>query len=498
MLEATVKSRIVDELEKIVGSEYVSTNKADLYIYSKDMTQAEPSWPDVVVLPKSVEEVQAVVRLANKNKIPITPYVAGGNIGGLTIPLKGGISLDLRRMNRILEVNETDMYAVVEPGFTFGMMKAFLDKHHPDLVYSYAFSPPSTGIVSNCITQGLNTYSFRYGVASNWVSGLEVVLANGDLVRIGSCAVSNIWQAVAPMPELTGLFLGWQGTTGIITKMAVSLWPKPKHAVSLNLLLMDLEGTYEFFKEILRTRVPDDMICNSAELMQLSMLSMQQQKVSLYPAIHLGPDVPKVTVSMEVSGNTEDELNAKVKVIEKVIKEKLKEFRLFVPPETAAPRPISWDGNTLNPVPSERGVSLPFQSVFILSSGGGLTWVGAYGPMSNWLETARKGCEIQNKYDLSRSLYSRIMNEGHFAGIRWMIPYDKEDPEMIKRVEDMSLEQLNMVLDMGYVPYKTPFWAIRKIEEKASPEWLELHRKIKKLMDPNNILNPGRWGAPAE
>ena len=126
MLEPTVKSGIVEKLERIVGSEYVSTNEADLHIYSQDMTQAEPSSPDVVVMPQSLEEVQAIVAVANEDKIPITPYVAGGNIGGLAIPLKGGIMLDLKRMDRIIEVNETDMYAVVEPGVTFGISKPTL------------------------------------------------------------------------------------------------------------------------------------------------------------------------------------------------------------------------------------------------------------------------------------------------------------------------------------------------------------------------------------
>ena len=66
---------------------------------------------------------------------------------------------------------------------------------------------------------------------------------------------------------------------------------------------------------------------------------------------------------------------------------------------------------------------------------------------------------------------------------------------MVKRVTDLTLEQLNMALDMGYIPYKTPFWAIRKIEERMSPEWLELHKRVKNMLDPNNIFNPGRWGA---
>ena len=139
MLEATVKNGVVEKLVKIVGSEYVSTNQADLYILSYDLTQAPPSWPDIVVLPKSLEEVQKIVRLANEEKVPITPYVAGGNVGGVAIPLEGGIILDLKRMNRILEINETDMYAVVEPGATFGDIKAELEANYPDLMYTYAF-----------------------------------------------------------------------------------------------------------------------------------------------------------------------------------------------------------------------------------------------------------------------------------------------------------------------------------------------------------------------
>jgi len=95
MLEATVARQLKEDLEAIVGKDYVTTSKADLYIYSQDLTQAKPEWPDVVVLPASLEELRKVVIMANREKIPVTPYVAGGNIGGLAIPLEGGILLDL-------------------------------------------------------------------------------------------------------------------------------------------------------------------------------------------------------------------------------------------------------------------------------------------------------------------------------------------------------------------------------------------------------------------
>jgi FAD/FMN-containing dehydrogenase len=481
MLEASVKSGVVEELAKIVGSDFVSTSQADLYIYSHDMTQAEASWPDIVALPKSLEEVQAIICLANKEKIPVTPYVAGGNIGGLAIPLKGGILLDLKRMDRIIEVNDTDMYAVVEPGVTFGHMKAHLEKYHPNLMYTYAFSPPSTGVITNALVQGLDNLSFRYGAASHWVSGLEVVLPTGELVRIGSCAVSKTWQAIVPLPELAGLFLGWQGTTGVLTKMAVSLWPKPKHIAGLNFQLMDMEGAYELLRVLSRTRVPDDVIGTSYALGRVSQMAMEHKKASIYPARTKGSDEPEFTVSVEISGNTKDELDAKAKVIEEVVKGELKGIKPIGP----RPSPGAYAG-------------FPMQALPVLSGGGGLTWVGTYGPMSRWLETAKKGCELQDKYNITRSCYTRVMNEGHFVGLRWMLPYDKGDPETVKRVEALCLEQLELVLDTGFVPYKTPVWAIRKLEERADPNWVKLHRRIKEMLDPNNILNPGRWGAPQE
>jgi len=477
----TVKGGLVSDLAKIAGPEFVTTSRADLYIYSQDLTQAAPHWPEVVVLPKTVAEVQAVLRLANREKVPVTPYVAGGNIGGVAIPLHGGIILDLKRMDRIIEVNDTDMYALVEPGVTFGHIKAYLDKHHPDLVYTYAFSPPSTGVVTNAILQGLDNLSFRYGAASHWVSGVEAVLANGDIVRIGSGAVSDRWAAIAPMPELAGLFLGWQGTTGIITKMAVNLWPRPKHVAGLSFTLMDHKAAFELLRAVSRTRVPDDVIGTSFALSKASAAAMRHEKVHLYPAPVRQPGEPEFTVSVEVSGNTEDELRAKMKIVRAVVRDELKEFTIKIP----RPRPSSYAG-------------FPMQALPVLSGGGGLTWVGTYGPMSRWLETVERGCQLQDKWGIARTAYTRVMNEGHFIGLRWMLPFDKGDPELVRRIEGLCADQLDLVLEMGFVPYKTPVWAVRKIEQRAGPEWVRLHQKIKKLLDPNNILNPGRWGAPAD
>ncbi len=478
MIEA-VKSKLVDQLEKIAGSRFVSTNAADLYIYSYDLTPAEPHAPDVVVLPQSVREVQAILKIANREKIPVIPYIAGGNVGGLTIPLRGGIMLDLKRMNKIIEISEENMYALVEPGVTFGQMKAYLEKHHPSLKYTYAFSPPSTGVIANALVQGLDNLSFRYGAASHWVTGLEAVMATGETVRIGSCAASDTWQAIAPFPELDGLFLGWQGATGVITKMAVSLWPNPPYNKALTFMAMDLEGAYEIFQSIIRTRIPDDLIGTSFSLNKAGVAAYEHKKMFLYPAIQRLPEEPEFVITAELTGNTAKELDAKVEAIGEAVAARCKRHK-FTGPEA---------------VPSTTA-AFPMQALGVLSCGGGLMWVGTYGPMSRWLETVKKGCELQDKYGITRSCYTRIMNEGHFAGLRWMLPYDKGDPSLVQRIKDLCAEQLDLVLETGYIPYKTPVWAVRRLEEKISPALLKLHSRVKETLDPNNIMNPGRWGRP--
>ena len=402
-------------------------------------------------------------------------------MGGLTIPLNGGIMLDLKRMNRIIEVSEDDMYALVEPGVTFGQMKSYLTNNHPTLKYTYAFSPPSTGVIANALVQGLDNLSFRYGAASHWVTGLEVALATGELVRIGSCAASKTWQAIVPFPEIGGLFLGWQGATGVVTKMAVSLWPNPPYNNALTYMPMDLEGADAILRSIIRTRIPDDLIGTSFTLNKAGVAAYEHRKMDLYPAVKREGDEPEFVITAEITGNTEKELDAKAEALSEAVEAGCKGYK-FTGPET---------------VPSTTA-AFPMQALGVLSSGGGLMWVGTYGPMSRWLETVKKGCELQDKYDITRSCYTRIMNEGHFAGLRWMLPYDKGDPALIERINDLCAEQLELVLETGYIPYKTPVWAVRKLEERVSPGWLTLHRRIKAILDPNNIMNPGRWGMPRE
>jgi len=115
-MEVTGMDRILKALAEIVGEEHVSDREEELYIYSRDPGLMEPHKPDYVVMPKTTEEVQEIVQLANKEKIPIVPVGGSLSLSGLVIPHRGGIVLDLKRMDRVLEVNEKSRYVVVEGG----------------------------------------------------------------------------------------------------------------------------------------------------------------------------------------------------------------------------------------------------------------------------------------------------------------------------------------------------------------------------------------------
>jgi len=470
-MEVKIKEKALEELQRIVGAEFVSNASADLYIYSQDMTENEPHWPDFVVMPESVAHVQEILRLANRERIPVTLFVAGANIGGLTIPLKGGISLDLKRMNRVVDVNEIEMYAVLEPGVTFGHLKAYLTKNHPQLTYSYPLAPPYTSVMCNALLMGMGDLGVRYGIASDMINGLEVVLPTGEVVKVGSCAVSDSWFGRAPLPDVAGLFIGWQGATGVVTKIAVQLWPRPKYVQAANITTYDMGATFRFTRRIVRMRILDEIFINPYDTMKV----LVARNTGPFQRL---PGEPEFVVMTALSANSENELKAKLALRDEVIKEEFRDSKVEVTP---------WEQT-----------DYPLRGHIEVPGPGGLTWVGTYGPPSRWEEAMAKAYKIMDKYGFPRIVFIRPLREGHFSMFRPIVPFNKANAEEIERVRQCMGELTAMALEMGFVPYKAPDWSVKMMAQRADPNWVELLRRVKKVLDPNDIMNPGRWGAPAE
>lgn len=466
-------------LESIVGKGRVLHDINDLITYSGDMTEAEPSKPDFVVKPKSADEVQGIVKLANKEKIPVTPVVAGTNLGGLAIPVEGGIVLDLKEMNRIIEVNTDEMYVLLEPGVTFGQLKKYLDENNIDLTIGYPLSPPYVSVIANCLLDGLGNLSFRHGAMSEWIGGLEAVLPNGDLIKTGAAALSNSWFSRAPMPDLTGIFVNWQGTTGIVTRMAVQLYPNPPLRRRAFMLTYSVEDGFNIMRRFSRTRIFDDIggLTWPTGKMLLGIENPSERD----------HDEPEFYVYFDYSGNIPEEMKAKKMIVDSVLKE-------FYSTGVEIEGPIEVnDLIRVNPDFS-KFAEFPMSLDFLIeTTGGGLTWVGTYGPTSKWEKGLRAGEKIMKEAGFPPTAVTRPMKGGHYGVLRFIMIFNKKDPAQRKRVAEVNSKLCDMVLEYGFIPYKAPAWAVRKFLKKIDPNYLRVMHDIKKMIDPEGIMNPGRW-----
>jgi glycolate oxidase len=218
---------IYTQLREMVGEERVSDRPEERFIYSRDPGAQPPRQVDYVVMPKSAEEVRQIILLANREKIPVTPLGGGFTLSALAVPNRGGIVLDMKQMDRIIEVNEISRYALIEAGVSQARLQSFLKKHHPRLQHSTPEAPPAVTVAGNALIQGHGHISPRYGVNSDMVNGMEVVLPTGEICTVGSGSIGPSWFTRGPLPDLPGLFIGWFGTTGIVTKLSLKLFPKP-------------------------------------------------------------------------------------------------------------------------------------------------------------------------------------------------------------------------------------------------------------------------------
>ncbi len=213
-------SDLLHRLREVVGEGGLLYNPEELLVYECDGYVIEKKTPDVVVFPTTTDQVVAIVKLCNEFNVPFVPRGAGTSLAGGCLPVGGGVMISLTRMRRILEVNLRDRYAVVEPG----LVNVHLTQHLKGTGFHYAPDPSSQGactIGGNVATNSGGPHTLKYGVTVNHVLGAEVVLPDGSVVEFGGPTGHSTGY------DLTGLFVGSEGTFGICTKATVRLTRDP-------------------------------------------------------------------------------------------------------------------------------------------------------------------------------------------------------------------------------------------------------------------------------
>ncbi|HNQ19294.1 MAG TPA: FAD-binding oxidoreductase [Smithellaceae bacterium] len=453
---------ILKSLIDIVGDKGVSNAPEELWFYARDPGVLSPHNPDYVVAPKTTEQVQKIVQLANREKIPIVPMGNGMALTGLVIPLKGGIVLDMKRMNKILEVNEKARYAVVEGGTSQGVLKAYLQEHYPHLRHSIPDAPPTTTIAANVALHGQGRLTNQYGFNSDMVTGMEIVLPTGEICLIGSPSLGPYWFSKGPtLPDLSGLFLGWLGATGVITKMGLRLYPNKK----IREVEMFVTDKVELVPEILY------------KLTHLEILEDVNVWFQPKPLMFVG----NFHVTIYFNGDTEEEIEFKRKMIWDSLQE-------FIDSKDGGFMNVQYMKGMLLQMP-QRGIA-DFADV---PKGGGFEYSGPITIIEHFPQYAAKVVELAKRYDILYASSARLISGGHCMMFSISFAFNRSNPGMMKRVKEALDEATTFALEMGGIPWKPNFMEQKMTMKKMDPNALNLLQMIKKNLDPEGIMNPGNW-----
>ena len=235
-------------LQTIVSARYLKLDEPSRTVYGADALKRGRR-PEAVVLPANTKEVAAIVRLCAKHRVPIVPRGAGTGYTGGAVPIEGGIVISLERMNRILEIDEANLVAVVEPHVVTGDLQAAVEKVG-------LFYPPDPASLKESVIAGNvaecagGPRAFKYGTTKQYVLGLEVVLPTGEVIRTGGKVVKNVVGY-----DLTHLMVGSEGTLGIITQVILRLVPKPPVQSTLRATFPDVESAVQAVINVIRARV---------------------------------------------------------------------------------------------------------------------------------------------------------------------------------------------------------------------------------------------------
>lgn len=450
----------MEKLKKIVGEDNVSDNIADLYVYSSDAS-VHQAMPTVVIRPKTVEEVQKIMRYANKNKVPVIPRGAGSGTSGHTVPIDGGIVMDLKRMNRILEIRPEDMLVKVEPGVVDDDLNRALKPY--GLFYPPA--PASSRIATiggEIAANASGVRSVKYGATRDYVLGMKVVLANGDLVNLGSNT-----RVHSSGYQIERLIVGSEGTLGVVVEATMGIRPLPKFRCLAVANFDKLEDAGHAISAIIASGANPSML----ELMDGIGI------VAVNKALDLGlPEVDAI-VLFEADGNVKEAVDFEMENMKQVCK-KHNGYGIEMSYDVAERTRIFSGRKKLFASLSQYKEGIICTD---LADDMGV-------PNSKIAETAQKIHEIAKRNNVIMAVY------GHCGSgvIHTKIMLDPKKKSQWKDAERVIEELYDYVHSVGGVTSaehgiglsKAPPW------KKARSDMIPVMRKIKKALDPNNILNP--------
>lgn len=455
-----MQKEVINKLIEALGKENVITDREDLLCYSYDATPDVPNpLPGVVVTPAGTEHVVRVVKIARQYNVPVYPRGSGTNLSGGTVPLKGGIVLSLLKMNNILEVDAENLTATVQPGVIIQDLNNAVAPH--GLLY-----PPDPGTVATATMGGSvaecsgGLRGLKYGVTKHYVMGLEVVLADGQVARFGGKTVKNVTAY-----DMVKLFTGSEGTLGIITEIIARLIPAPEARKTMLATFADLADAGNAVTDIVRNKV----IPATLEIMD----QVTIKTVENFSQIGLPIDARAILL-IEVDGIPEV-VEREADTVLEVIKKNNGQVKM------------ARDDKERESLWAARRAALPalaqVKPTTVLED--------ATVPRSKITEMLLALEEIAAKYNLTIGTFGHAGD----GNLHPTILTDERDQEEMERVHRAVQEIFKKALSLGGTlsgEHGIGMAKARFLEWELGDSGLEVLKKIKRALDPENILNPGK------
>lgn len=455
---------ILKELREIVGAKHVLTSEEDLIAYSYDSTFAEHR-PDAVVSPANTDEVAAVMRVASAHRVPVVPRGMASGLAAGSVPFSGGLALNLTRLNRILEIDEENMVAVAEAGVVTADFQAEVEARG-------LFYPPDPSSIrhstlgGNAACNAGGPRCLKYGVTADYVLGMEVVLADGRVLRCGGKAIKNVTGY-----NLTQLFIGSEGTLGVITQLTLRLLAKPTAVRTATAVFPRLEDASVTVNRILLSGI----VPATLELMDQTTIR------TIEACMQMGlPVEAEAILILETDGNDEGVVQREIEAIARICQESgASEVRVA---RDEAERADLWR--------ARRSVSPSLARMRPNKLGEDISV-----PRSAIPEAVRRIRAISRTYNLPIAVFGHAGD----GNLHPNILFDKRDPEEWERVEAATREIFATALELGGTlsgehgvgVLKRPF-----LMDDLGPVAVDVMKRIKEALDPLNILNPGKVFPP--
>lgn len=446
-------------LAKIVGRQNVLYEEDELITYECDGLTMDKVLPDVVVFPTSTAQVVEIVKWANEQGIPFIARGGGTGLSGGAIPVQGGILIATNKMDQILEVDFENKRAVVQPG----LVNLWLTEAVEDKGYYYVPDPSSQQactIGGNVAENSGGPHTLKYGVTTNHVLGLEVVLPNGEVIEVGG-KVEDV-----PGYDLRGILIGSEGTLGIVTKVTVKIVPKPEAVKTLLAIFETIEAASNAVSAI----IGQGIVPAAIEMMD----QLTLEAVESY--IHAGYPLDAGAVLLIELDGLKEGLEEKAKQIEKLcIANGVREVRTA---RDDKERALLWAGR-----------KRAFGAVGRLSP----SYYVQDGviPRTKLPEVLKRVGEIGERYGL------RIANVFHAGdgNLHPLLLFDERDAEQTKRVLQASAEILKVCADVGGSISGEHGIGLEKRQDMSlifSEVDLEMMKKVRAVFNPRELCNPGK------